>query len=86
MSVIFLDVKIDTLLYRDIIIILRINKGSDTQNICTMFQGKWKLQFIYELCIQSSMRFGELKKILKFITNTRFTNALKDLEINGLVH
>ena len=47
---------------------------------------KWKLQIIYELCIRSPMRFGELKKMLKPITNTMLANALKELEADGLVH
>ena len=50
-----------------------------------MLQGKWKLQILYELCIKSPMRFGELKKLLKPITNTALTNALKELEKDELV-
>ena len=42
-------------------------------------------QIIYELCIKSPMRFGELKKMLKPITNTMLTNALKELENDDLV-
>ena len=54
--------------------------------VVQMLQGKWKLQIIYELCIQSPMRFGELKKMLTPITNTMLANALKELEGDGLVH
>lgn len=32
------------------------------------------------------MRFGELKKALTPITNAMLTNALKELETDGLVH
>ena len=53
--------------------------------VIQMLQGKWKLQIIYELCIQSPMRFGELKKMLKPITNTMLTNALRELEGDELV-
>lgn len=53
--------------------------------VIQMLQGKWKLQIIYELCIQSPMRFGELKKMLNPITNTMLTNALKELEADELV-
>ena len=53
--------------------------------VVQMLQGKWKLQILYELCIKCPMRFGELKKILKPITNTALTNALKDLEADELV-
>ena len=48
--------------------------------VVQMLQGKWKLQILYELCIKCPMRFGELKKMLKPITNTALTNALKELE------
>ena len=53
--------------------------------VIQMLQGKWKLQILYELCIKSPMRFGELKKMLKPITNTALTNALKELETSELV-
>ena len=53
--------------------------------VVQMLQGKWKLQILYELCIKCPMRFGELKKVLKPITNTALTNALKDLETDELV-
>lgn len=53
--------------------------------VIQMLQGKWKLQILYELCIKSPMRFGELKKVLTPITNTALTNALKELELDDLV-
>ena len=53
--------------------------------VVQMLQGKWKLQILYELCIKCPMRFGELKKVLKPITNTALTNALKELEGDELV-
>lgn len=53
--------------------------------VIQMLQGKWKLQIIYELCIRSPMRFGELKRVLQPITNTALANALKELEVDDLV-
>ena len=50
-----------------------------------MLQGKWKLQIIYELCIKSPLRFGELKKLLQGVTNTMLTNALRELESDGII-
>ena len=44
------------------------------------------MQIIYELCIKSPMRFGELKKMLGNVTNTALTNALRELEENELIH
>lgn len=67
-------------------VILTENGNCPVTPVVQMLQGKWKLQILYELCIQSPMRFGELKKMLKPITNTMLTNALKELEGDGLVH
>ena len=53
--------------------------------VVQMLQGKWKLQILYELCIKSPMRFGELRKMLSPITNAALTNALKELEADALV-
>lgn len=50
-----------------------------------MLQGRWKFQIIYELCIKSPIRFGELKKALGGITNTMLTSSLRELEQDGLV-
>ena len=54
--------------------------------VTRMLQGKWKLQIIYELCVQSPLRFGELRRALGEITNTMLASALKELEADGLVH
>ena len=54
--------------------------------VVQMLQGKWKLQIIYDLCIKEPLRFGELKKRLDGITNTTLSNALRELEEDGLVH
>ena len=67
-------------------IILTEGGNCPVMSVVQMLQGKWKLQILYELCIKSPMRFGELKKGLKPITNTALTNALKELEKDELVH
>ena len=54
--------------------------------VLLMLRGKWKNQVLYELCIQETVRFGELKKALTGITNTMLTNTLRDLETDGLIH
>lgn len=54
-------------------------------SVLNMLQGRWKLKIIYELCIKSPMRFGELKKALGTVTNTALTSALRELEEDGLV-
>lgn len=67
-------------------VILTENGNCPVTPVIQMLQGKWKLQILYELCIQSPLRFGQLKKLLLPITNTMLTNALKELEADGLVN
>ena len=67
-------------------VILTENGNCPVTPVVQMLQGKWKLQIIYELCIQAPLRFGALKKVLKPITNTMLASALKELEADGLVH
>ena len=57
-------------------VILTENGNCPVTPVIQMLQGKWKLQILYELCIKSPMRFGELKKMLKPITNAALTNEL----------
>lgn len=73
--------------YKELVsdILLTENGNCPVMPVVTMLQGKWKLQVIYELIIQSPMRFGELRKALSGITNTMLTKVLRDLEADGLV-
>lgn len=66
-------------------IILTEQGNCPVMPVIQMLQGKWKLQIIYELCIKSPIRFGELRKVLQPITNTALANALKELESDDLV-
>ena len=54
-------------------------------SLIIMLQGKWKFQIIYEMCIKSPIRFGELRKNIDGITNTMLTSSLRELEKDGLV-
>lgn len=51
----------------------------------SVFNVKWKLSIIYELSVYGSMRFSEIKKVIGNITNTALSNALKDLEKDGIL-
>ena len=53
--------------------------------VLLLFQGKWKNQVIYELCIHDKVRFGELKKALSGITNSMLATTLRSLEEDGIV-
>lgn len=50
-----------------------------------MLQGKWKTQILYELCMNDTIRFGQLKKELPGITNTVLTTTLRELEKDGFI-
>lgn len=47
--------------------------------------GKWKFPIIYSLC-QSKKGFNQLQTELKNVSPRALSNALKDLEINGLIN
>lgn len=61
------------------------NGNCPVRPVIDMLQGKWKLQIIYALCIKTPLRFGELREMLGNVTNTALTNALKELDKDGLV-
>jgi len=46
--------------------------------------GKWKFPILYSLC-KGKKRFKELEADLKGVSSRALTNALRDLEMNGLV-
>lgn len=53
-------------------------------DVFEMIGGKWKFPIIYSLC-HGKKRFKELETDLKQISSKALSNALKDLEINGLI-
>ncbi len=48
--------------------------------------GKWKLPILWKLYRNKAMRYNELKRTLKGITNIMLTRSLQSLEENGLVN
>ncbi len=50
-----------------------------------IISGKWRLPIIWELSVQESMRYNELKRHLDGITNIMLTRALQGLEKHKLV-
>ena len=50
-----------------------------------IFQEKWSLAIIFELCQVDSMRFGQLKNAVTRVTNTMLTNSLRRLEQRGVI-
>lgn len=59
----------------------------EIQSVLDAFEiigGKWKFPIIYTLC-KGKKRFKELETELKGISPKALSNALKDLEMNGLI-
>lgn len=70
----------------------RLPKGMVVYNVkCPILRtldiigGKWKLPILWHLSTQRIVRYNELKRSVKGITNTMLTKCLKELEENGLV-
>lgn len=71
----------------------RVKEGIETEagncpvtSTILVFNGKWKAQVLYELCMYDKVRFGQLKKDLGGITNTMLTTTLRELEADGLIN
>ena len=50
-----------------------------------LLSGRWTAFILYELQKHESIRFGELKKSIKGITNSMLSGTLKTLEAEGIV-
>ena len=48
--------------------------------------GKWKIRILFGLLQKKKMRFGEIKKTLKTITQQMLSKQLKELELDGIVN
>ena len=48
--------------------------------------GKWKIRILFGLLQKKKMRFGEIKKTLKTITQQMLSKQLKELEVDGIVN
>ena len=48
--------------------------------------GKWKIRILFNLSRKKKVRFGELKRNLKTITQQMLSKQLKELEQDGIVN
>ena len=48
--------------------------------------GKWKIRILFTLFNNKKIRFNELKKVLKTITQQMLSKQLRELETNGIVN
>ena len=51
----------------------------------SLIGGKWKMQILCSLYNNGPTRYNQLKKTLDGVSNTVLANALRELEVNGLV-
>jgi DNA-binding HxlR family transcriptional regulator len=70
---------------------LELIKKSDTKSDCPVkysieqIGGKWKPRIILQLFKNDTIRFNELKREMKGITNTMLSNSLKELENDQII-
>lgn len=50
-----------------------------------LLAGKWTTRVIYELQMNTTLRFGEFKRNIPEITNAMLSSTLKELEGKGIV-
>ena len=48
--------------------------------------GKWKIRILFTLFNNKKVRFNELKKVLKTVTQQMLSKQLKELEIDGIIN
>ena len=48
--------------------------------------GKWKIRILFTLFQNKTIRFNELKKVLKTITQQMLSKQLKELKTDGIVN
>jgi DNA-binding HxlR family transcriptional regulator len=50
-----------------------------------MIGGKWRLQILWAIRQNDTLRYNELKRSVEGITNMMLSQSLKELESNGLI-
>lgn len=58
--------------------------GCGLKKVLDIVGGKWKIMILCVIDKNEVMRYGELRRAVKGITNTMLANSLKELESDGL--
>ena len=61
------------------------NEQAPFEYTLAIIGGKWKIKIIYELACESTLRYGELKHNICYITHKMLSSQLKDLENDGIL-
>src|ERR1051326_3424717 len=58
--------------------------GCPAESAVEVIRGRWKLMILHELC-NGTVRFGELRRALKGVSEKMLTQHLRELERDGIV-
>ena len=58
--------------------------GCPAESAVEVIRGRWKLMILHELC-SGSVRFGELRRALRGVSEKMLTQHLRELERDGIV-
>ncbi len=61
------------------------SKKAPFEYTLSIIGGKWKMRIIYELGCKYTLRYGELKRNISYITHKMLSTQLKELENDGLI-
>ncbi|CAM4069221.1 putative transcriptional regulator [Staphylococcus schweitzeri] len=61
------------------------NEYEDFNHALSIMNGKWKMQIIFTLGKEGTLRYGEIKRRIKNITHKMLSKQLKELKSEGLI-
>lgn len=65
--------------------IMESNKQKPFDFTLSLIGGKCKMKIMYELCSDTTLRYGELKRKIPAITHKMLSSQLSELEKSGIV-
>ncbi len=64
---------------------LDCSPGCAIEAAISLIDGKWKCVILFHLKEASTLRFGELRRIVPCLTPRMLTNQLRELEADGII-
>jgi DNA-binding HxlR family transcriptional regulator len=71
----------DLILYKPSV----LNDQCPSRQVIAMIADKWSMLILYALSQQDKLRYGQLQRTVKGISQKMLTQTLRDLERNGLI-